>query len=215
MRVRGVGRAGLLVVAVLAAGCGSTEVSIPPAWTPASWAAGTPSPSASSSPEVSQAVSPGLPSSAQGVDVVMDPALLGVLPAAIGAARVEIEPGSFGEAVRDPSFVANVDRAAFAIVVEGGDLASGVVAHLRGDVYSEAFFRDWRDSFDEGACAQAGGVSARAEVEIADGRTMYVTTCAGGLRVYHAYVPEREVVVSVFSMGERRFGEQLMNGLRP
>ena len=137
------------------------------------------------------------------------------LPAAIGAARVEIEPESFAEAVSDPSFVASVDAAAFAIVVEAEDLASGVVAHLRPDVFSEAFYRSWHDSYDEGACAQAGGVAGHAEVGLEDDRTMYVTTCAGGLRVYHAYVAEREVIVSLFSLGDRRFGEQLMTGLRP
>lgn len=202
MRVRG----GLAVVAVALAiaGCGSTEASIPPATS-------TPTPSASALP----AISTGPPSGIPGVDVVMDPALIDILPAAIGAARVAIEPESFGEAVGDPSFVANVDAAAFAIVTEGDDLASGVVAHLRPDVFSETFFRDWRDSYDEGACAQAGGVAAHAQVGLDDDRTMYVTTCSGGLRVYHAYVPEREAVVSVFSLGEQRFGEQLVRGLRP
>jgi hypothetical protein len=150
-----------------------------------------------------------------GADVVMDPALLEVLPAAIGTARVEIEPESFGEAVKDSAFIANVDSAAFAIVTEGEDLASGVVAHLRPDVFSEGFFRDWRDSYDNGACAQSDGVARHAEAAIADGRTMYVTTCAGGLRVYHAYVAEREVVISVFSLGSRGFGEQLVAGIRP
>ncbi len=200
-----------LVIALAIAGCGSTEASIQPATS-------TPTPSASASPSISPStpsISPGPPSSIPGVDVVMDPALIGILPAAVGAARVEIEPESFGEAVGDPSFVANVDAAAFAIVTEGDDLASGVVAHLRPDVFSEAFFRAWRDSYDEGACAQAGGVAAHAQVAIDTDRTMHVTTCAGGLRVYHAYVPERETVVSVFSWGERRFGEQLVRGLRP
>ena len=174
----------------------------------------SPATSPAISPATSPAISPGVPSSVPGVDVVMDPALLEVLPATVGAARVEIEPESFGEAVGDSSFVANVDAAAFAIVTEGDDLASGVVAHLRPDLFSEAFFRDWRDSYDEGACAQAGGVAAHAQVGLDDDRTMYVTSCTGGLRVYHAYVPERGVVVSVFSLGERRFGEQLMRGLR-
>jgi hypothetical protein len=208
------------LVTVAIAGCGSPAVSIPtapstPGTSASASASAPPSQAEQTSPAISPAISPGLPSSVPGVDVVMDPALLEVLPAAVGAATVEIEPESFGEAVQDPSFVANADAAAFAIVTEAEDLASGVVAHLRPDVFSEAFFRDWRDSYDEGACAQAGGVAAHAQVGLDDDRTMYVTTCAGGLRVYHAYVPERGVVVSVFSLGERRFGEQLMRGLRP
>ena len=202
--------AALVAAMPVVAACGSADVSAPAA-TATIVAARTPAPSASASPSIS----PGPPSNGPGVDVVMDPALIEILPAAVGTAEVEIEPGSFSEAVGDPSFVANVDAAAFAIVTEADDLASGVVAHLRPDVFSEAFFRDWRDSYDEGACAQADGVAAHAQVGLDDDRTMYVTTCAGGLRVYHAYVPEREVVVSLFSLGERRFGEQLVRGLRP
>ena len=217
MRLRGLRRIGILAAAlVVAAGCGSADTSVasaPP--TPAPVGSTGPSSSALGSPEATAAISPGLPSSVPGIDVVMDPALLQILPPAIGAAKVEIEPESFAEAVRDPSFVASVDAAAFAIVVEAEDLASGVVAHLRPDVFSEAFYRSWRDSYDEGACAQAGGVARHAEVGLEDDQTMYVTTCAGGLRVYHAYVAEREVIVSLFSTGERRFGEQLMTGLRP
>lgn len=212
------------LVTVAIAGCGSPAVSISTApSTPGTSASASASASVSAtpfqaeliSPAVSPATTPGLASSVPGADVVMDPDLLEVLPAAVGAATVGIELESFGEAVQDPSFVANVDAAVFAIVTEAEDLASGVVAHLRPDVFSDAFFRDWRDSYDEGACAQAGGVAAHAQVGLDDDRTMYITTCAGGLRVYHAYVPERGVVVSVFSLGERRFGEQLMRGLRP
>ena len=127
---------------------------------------------------------------------------------------MRIEPEAFAQAIDDPSFVASVDSAAFAVVVEGEDLASGVVAHLRPGVYSDALYRDWRDSYDEGACGQAGGVAAHAQATLG-GRPAFITTCAGGLRVYHAYVPEREVIVSLFSLGERRFGEQLLAGIRP
>jgi hypothetical protein len=220
VRVRGrlvaVAPVAVALVTVAMVGCGSPVVSIPTApSTPGASASASASATPSQAESTSPAISPGLRSSVPGVDVVMDPALLEVLPAAVGAAGVEIEPASFGEAVQDPSFGANVDAAAFAIVTEADDLASGVVAHLRPDVFSEAFFRDWRDSYDEGACAQAGGVAAHAQVGLDGDRTMYVTTCAGGLRVYHAYVSERGVVVSVFSLGERRFGEQLIRGLRP
>ncbi len=144
----------------------------------------------------------------------MDTGLLSLLPTVIGTARVESEPAAFDEAIGDASFAANVDSAAFAVVVDGEDLASGVVAHLRPGVYSDAFFRDWRDSYDEGACGQSGGVAAHAQAALG-GRPVNITTCATGLRVYHAYVPDREVIVSLFSVGERRFGEKLLDGLHP
>ncbi len=149
-----------------------------------------------------------------GAHVSLDASLLAVLPAAVGGVPVNQEPDSFAEAIRDPSFVANVDRAVFAIAVSGNDLASGVVAHLRPGVWSDAFFRDWRDSYNEGACAQSGGVAGNAEAKIGD-RTVFIGTCAGGLRTYHAWIEDRGVVVSAFSLGERRLGEQLMAGLRP
>ncbi len=114
----------------------------------------------------------------------------------------------------DPEFDRNVEAAAFAVVVDGADLASGVVARLRPGLYSDALFRDWRDSYDAGACAQAGGVVGNAEAELG-GRTVHITRCAGGLLVYHVYLPERDAIVSLFSLGDRRFGEHLVGGLRP
>ena len=88
------------------------------------------------------------------------------------------------------------------IVASGDDLASGVVAELLPNrCLDDAFFRDWRDTYNEGACDQAGGVAANAETEL-DGRTVYIATCAGGLRVYHAWLEERGILVSLFSLGE-------------
>jgi hypothetical protein len=146
--------------------------------------------------------------------VTLDGALLDLLPTDIDGREVILEEPAFAEATSDPAFAASVDRAAFFVVVDEADLASGVVAHLRPGVYSDAFFRDWRDSYDEGACGQAGGVAGNAEAELG-GRTVHITSCAGGLLVYHAYLPERDVATSVISVGEARFGEQLMAGLAP
>jgi hypothetical protein len=142
-----------------------------------------------------------------------DPTLLAILPATVAGASVSQEPASFPEAIHDPSFVANVDRAVFFVIVDGNDLASGVVAHLRAGSWSDKFFGDWRASYDDGACAQSGGVVAHAETT-SGGRTVYVTTCGGGLRVYHAYVESRGAVVSILSTGSRLFGGQLMAGIR-
>jgi hypothetical protein len=107
-----------------------------------------------------------------------------------------------------------VRAAAFPLVADGGNLASGVVARLRPGVYSEALFRAWRDTYNNGACDAAGGLVGNAEAQLG-GRTVFIATCAEGLLVYHVYVPESDVLVSLFSVGERRFGEQLMDGLRP
>lgn len=146
--------------------------------------------------------------------VVLDPALLAILPAKVGGVSVESEPDAFTDALDDPAFVDNVQAAVFATVVSGSDLASGVVARLRPGVFSDAFFRDWRDTYDAGACEPAGGVTGNAEAQLG-GRTVYLATCSGGLNVYHAYLPQRGVLVSLFSLGDQRFGEQLMTGLRP
>jgi hypothetical protein len=143
----------------------------------------------------------------------MDESLLAILPATIAGAPVTSEIESFAQAVRDTSFIANVDRAAFFVVVEGSDLASGSVAHLRPGVYSENLWKDWRTTYDEGSCTQAGGVLARASSSIG-GREIFVTTCAGGLRVYQVWLPGPGVAVSLVSFGDRKFGEQLMAGLK-
>jgi hypothetical protein len=213
-----------LAIAALTAACGGTpapsSLSAPTTPQPAR---ARPSSTAAPSPGMTTAFAPsgapagaasGSPSDDPGHRVLMDPGLLSILPSAIGGAKVALEPDSFGEAVKDASFAGSVDAAAFAVVIDGADLASGVVAHLRAGVFTEGFLRDWRDTYDTGACAQAGGVAARAETTLG-GRAAWITTCSGGLRTYHAWVPERGVVVSLISVGERRFGEQLLAGIRP
>jgi hypothetical protein len=138
----------------------------------------------------------------------------GGAPARRGGVPIRLEPDALASALSDPDFGRNVEAAAFAVAVDAGDLASGVVARLRPGVYTDALFRDWRDTYNAGACGQAGGVAGNAQADMG-GRTVYIATCAGDLRVYHAYLPERGVIVSLLSVGGRRFGEQLMGGLRP
>lgn len=183
----------------------------------------TPAPSAVATPEARPSpgavASPSAPGTepgpdASGLRAVLDESLLAVLPPDLDGVAVRSEPDAFAEAAADPDFGRNVASAAFAVVVGGDDLASGVVAKLRPGVFGDALFRDWRDTYNEGACAQAGGVTGNAEADIG-GRTVYIGTCAGGVRVYHAWLPARGVIVSLFSFGEGRFGERLMDGLRP
>jgi len=202
----------LLTVAIAVTACGTAGPSTPPtiAATPVGPAVTLPPPetSAPSSPAVTAAP----PSSGDGV--VRDDSLLAILPSDIDGAPVTVEDESFAEAAADPAFATNVDRAAFAVVTTPTDLASGVVAELRDGVFGDGFFADWRETYNEGACAQAGGVATNAETTL-DGRTVYVTTCAGGMLVYHTYLEEQGVIVSLFSLGEGRYGERLIRGLRP
>ena len=191
-----------------AAACGTpveTAEGLPPTITPTESAGpGLPSPSPTSAVLRSQA-----PTIA-----VEDPSLLSIFPGEIAGHPIVTEEGQFAAAVEHGDFAAMVEAAAFGTVVGEGDLASGVVAQLIAGRFTDEFFRDWRDSYDEGACAQAGGVAGNAETELG-GRTVYIGTCAGGLRTYHAWLEDRNVIVSLFSVGEGRYGEQLMAGLRP
>jgi len=201
-----------VVPLVIAAACGQATTPGSPAGPAAASRAVAESAAVPSGPSIPS--SPASPDVADSTAVRLDESLLAVLPADVDGAAVSPEPDSFASAASDPDFARNVESAAFAVVSDGSDLASGVVAKLRPGRYSDAFFRDWRDSYNQGACAQAGGLSGNAEAQLG-GRTVYVATCAGGMRVYHAWLPEREAVVSLFSIGGRAFGEQLMAGLRP
>lgn len=157
---------------------------------------------------------PVTPEPTPGAAVVEDDRLLAILPPDLDGVPVTAERLAFAEAAADADFAANVEAAVFPIAVTATDLASGVVARLRPGVFGDAFYRDWRDTYDEGACGQAGGVTGRVETTLG-GRTVHITSCAGGLRVYHAYLASRGTVVSLLSLGEARFGERLMQGLRP
>lgn len=234
MRTAGRPALAALLVGVLGAGCGGPGPSPATPTTSAGATGGTPSPATASAGSSNPAESPpagssnpaesppavastpsapaASPSGGQGA--VEDPSLIEVLPAQVAGSDVTLESQAFAEALADPGFAANIEAAAFGVVVAGNDLASAVVARPVEHVYSDAWFRDWRDSYNDGACAQSGSVVGNAEAEIG-GRTVYIGTCSGGLRTYHTWIEDRDLLVSAFSIGEARFGEQLMAGLRP
>jgi hypothetical protein len=146
--------------------------------------------------------------------VTVDPALLAILPATVAGLPVNPVPDPTGLA--DPALVASVDRIAQAFVIDpvSGDFAYASIVVLRPGVFGDRFFRSWRDSFDEGACSQAGGVVGHAEAQIG-GRTAYIGRCDGGVLTYHVRLDGRDAIVSVSSLGETHLGEQLLAGLQP
>ena len=203
----------LLTLGVLAA-CGpsASPPTIPPTAAPAS----TPSAAATFAP--SAAVLTGAPgtSPGTGATVVIDPALLEILPASVGGLEVVESPEGESAARGDPLLarVASAMAAGFALDPASGDFVYAVVVRTVPGSMDAATFRDWRDSYDEGACAQASGVAGNAETEIG-GRTVYIGTCTGGLRTYHVWLAERGMLISASAIGERRLGELLVENLRP
>jgi hypothetical protein len=198
---------GLTVAACSPAATAAPSVSAPASTSPAATTVVTVTASPSASPR-------GASPSPSAAAVVRDDSLVAVLPPDIDGNPVTIEGASFAEAATDPAFAGNIASAAFAIVTSPVDLASGVVATPVAGRFGDAFFQSWRETYNEGACSQAGGVATNAETTLG-GRTVYITTCAGGLTVYHAWVEERGVIVSLFSLGAGRYGERLMRDLRP
>jgi hypothetical protein len=200
-----------LVAALGMAACGSAG----PTATPSATASPASAPSPTPAVTPGTAPTPAAPSATPaGGALVLDESLLDVIPAEVNGITPIAAPETFDEVRNDPGLAENVEAIAFFVVASPGDLASGSVSRLRDGVFGDGFWRDWRDTYDAGACAQAGGVTGNAEAEIG-GRTTYITSCAGGLYVYHVHLPERGVIVSLFSVGPARLGEAVMAGLRP
>jgi hypothetical protein len=86
------------------------------------------------------------------------------------------------------------------------------VVRLRDARRDDTWFRDWRDSYDEAACASAGGVARRAETGVG-GRTIFVGSCAGGAFTYHVRLGDGGTLVSFTSVGPGRLGEELARRL--
>jgi len=147
--------------------------------------------------------------------LVLDGALLAYLPAAVEGIPVSEDLDIASEALSDPTLsrIATAVDAAVAVDAANGNLVSAWVVRLRRDAFADADYRQWRDAYDEGACAAAGGVVGRAEATIAE-RNAYVTSCAAGLHTYHVWLQDEGILISASSIGEGRFGEHLLEGLR-
>lgn len=151
----------------------------------------------------------------QSTPVVLDPALLGILPAAVEGIAVTEDVDEAAKALGDPSLgrIASAVHAAVAFDAATSNLVYAWIVRLRPGVFGAEAYRQWRDSYDEGACAGAGGVVGRAEAEIG-GRNTFVTSCVAGLHTYHVWLEEENVMISASAVGEGQFGEKLIEGLR-
>lgn len=147
--------------------------------------------------------------------VVVDGTLLGILPESVDGIAVTESIDEAALALNDPTLgrVASAVDAAVAVDAGNGNLVYAWIVRLRPDAFSDSAYRQWRDSYDEGACAAAGGVVGRAEAQIG-GRQTFVTSCVAGLHTYHVWLNDQNILISASALGEGRFGEKLLAGLR-
>jgi hypothetical protein len=145
----------------------------------------------------------------------VDPTLLDYLPEMVGDATMQADADEAAIAAADPALsrVATAVDVGVALHESSGDLVTAHVVRLRHGAFDDATYRDWRDTFDEGACGAAGGVHGRAETPI-DDRTVYVTTCVAQVRIYHVWIEEQDLLISASSFGSAGYGELLVHGLR-
>jgi hypothetical protein len=200
----------------LAAACGPAPASVRvPVATIPQLATSTPAPGASGPAVASATPEPTGPPA-----IVVDPSLLELLPADIAGVRLQPDTDTAAEIATDPALAAALQSIAVAAAFGPQatdtltDYAVATVVRLRPGVFDDGWFRDWRDSFDEGVCAQAGGVTGHAEATM-DGRPVFIGTCAGDVHTWHVYLPREGVVVSTQGIGDGRFGERIIDGITP
>jgi hypothetical protein len=146
---------------------------------------------------------------------MLDPTVLAFLPVAVGNVPVTESADEATQALSDPSLerIGTALDAGVAVDVGSGNLVHAWVVRLRADRFSETIYQQWRDSYDEGACAAAGGVVGTADATI-DGRTVYITSCGASVRTYHVWLEQAGVLISASATGDGKFGELLMDNLR-
>jgi len=189
---------------------------------PAGGAAATAtSPASTTSPTSTDQVPPtlGPPPSATARDdtspVTLDPTVLAFLPDSVNGIKVTESVDEATQALSDESLskIASSLDAAVAVDTATGNLVYAWVVRLLPDKFNDDIFRQWRDSYDEGVCSGAGGVTGNAEATIGN-RTVFITSCVQALRAYHVWLRDQGILISASATGDARFGELLMDNLR-
>jgi len=195
---------GIAVVALLATACETTSGSNVPLDT------GTPLDTGSSGDSGGAG-----PIGTPGGSVTIDPALLAILPRTVESAPV-VEDSTGDDEIRGDDVIPTFASAAVAAAAADSstnNLAFGYVVKLRPNAFTDAIFRQWRDTFDAGTCNGASEVVGTASATVA-GNTVYIGTCSNGFRTYHVWIKERGILISLWSTGDKRFGLVILGNLR-
>jgi hypothetical protein len=177
------------------------------------------SPAATGTPDASSETSASVPAGSGPTSILVDRSLLDILPASIKGAPLVGNADGEAHDLTDPALAGEASALAAALVIDTttGDFAYVSVVRLRIGVYSDAYFESWRETFDEGACSQAGGVAqSSAEADIA-GHHTFIGHCVGGILTYHVHLTQPgvgDIIVSISALGDLRFGQLVVEGLR-
>ena len=147
--------------------------------------------------------------------VVLDRTVLAFLPETVVGVTVAESVDEATQALADPSLqtIASALDAGVAADAGSGNLVYAWVVRLRPGAFGDEVYRQWRDSYDQGACGGEPSIIGRAQATL-DARTVYITSCTQGLRTYHVWLKEQGVLISASAIGDGNFGEQLMDNLR-
>ena len=170
-----------------------------------------PGPSASDAPET---LGPGEITPGPTGPVALDPSLLAFLPRTVGGLPVAESPEGDSDILADDVLptIASAAVSAIAVDADAQELAFVYVIRLLPDAFNDDVFRDWRDSYDAGACADPTQVVGTAEADVA-GNHVFIGTCAGGLRTYHTWLKAKGILISISSTGDKRLGLVLLGNL--
>jgi hypothetical protein len=201
-------RLAAVVAIFLTTGCGATPSTASP---PATGAppGSTQNSRLSAPPGPSSAGSTG---STLASPIPVEPGLLDLLPGTIDGVDRQTDASVDAGIAGDPDLAAIAKSFATALYVAStsGEFAYVSLVRLRQPLGTEAY-RDYRESFDQAACSQAGGRTGTATGNFG-GRSFEIGRCAGGLLTYHLALDD-PIIVSISSLGERRLGEKIAGSL--
>lgn len=195
-----------------------TQATVPAAVATSSAATASVSPAggdASPTPTASSAASPPTsPAGSTAPAVPIDESLAALLPRTVDGLPVTRSTDTEDAARTSPALGEQAAGFAAAQVssADVSDLAVVSLVRLKPDVDAEAFYGGWRSSFDQAACAPAGGVSGQ-EARTIGGRSVLATSCVEGATIYHLRLQDGSVIVSVLEVGPKGYGRALIEGL--
>jgi hypothetical protein len=202
--------AALIVATGLLAGCQGGATATPG---PGANGSGGASQSADAPPTLGPPPSPTQPDDTSPVE--LDRTVLAFLPETVAGVTVSESVNEATQALADPALqtMASALDAGVAADAGSGNLVYAWVVRLRQGKFGDEVYRQWRDSYDQGACGGNASIVGRAQATI-DARTVYITSCTQGLRTYHVWLQNQGILISASAIGDGKFGEQLMDNLR-